>query len=166
MTTQTKKPNIREIFKLAHLMTKNDIQKGDNYSVVFACNLKAAWAKEKRYLDVINGKKPESKPISEKTQQANAESQAAADFLGLPTLSGSPKQIAWATTIRQNFLKSVDVENLNTAFKKVANKASFWIDNRQTNREELAKLAFMKNAGVKFTTSYSYRTVNNRLTWA
>ena len=70
-----------------------------------------------------------------------AEAKAGADAKGLPSLVGSPKQIAWAETIRGNKMQELDEElarngALSDAGKTAVAKlhgiadAKWWIDNR------------------------------------
>lgn len=60
---------------------------------------------------------------------------ACANFLGLPTLKGTEKQVAWAEAIRtrfQNYCESCmySDEFLLVAKRKDAKQARYWIENR------------------------------------
>jgi hypothetical protein len=60
----------------------------------------------------------------------------------LPTLTGSPKQIAWATSIRETAINAIEAKIAETGiefndlqqavydFLRGQSDASFWIDNR------------------------------------
>ena len=64
----------------------------------------------------------------------NANNAAEAEFLGLPALTGSEKQIAWANTLRAEALKVANADQRVSIekgkWKVAATKAKFWIDNR------------------------------------
>ena len=59
-------------------------------------------------------------------QQAAAQAAAKAEEMGLPELSGSPKQIAWALKLRAAFAE----KNPGHPSLKRATTAKYWIDNR------------------------------------
>ena len=85
--------------------------------------------------------------------------QAAAETTDLPALTGSEKQIAWATTIRAEAVKAARAavemarEKYDTATADMANNrakalegitsAKFWIDNRETNNHPHAGAMWM-----------------------
>lgn len=67
------------------------------------------------------------------------------DFLGLPELEGSEKQIKWAHDLRMQFVERFGVDNLSEKkWKLTAKIAKFWIDNRFLSTSDLAALAFLK----------------------
>lgn len=78
----------------------------------------------------------------------NAASAAEAEFMGLPALTGTPKQIAWATTIRADMLKLASTEQQQAIakgkWKVAATKASFWIDRRRANHSQTITEALKK----------------------
>lgn len=85
------------------------------------------------------------KERAEKAAAKMAEKKAVAEFLGLPELSGTEKQIKWAIDIRQKFVNSIKVDVLaSKKWKKTAAKAKFWIDNRGMTNQQLEQLAFLK----------------------
>lgn len=79
----------------------------------------------------------------------NAEALEEANEMGLPELSGSEKQVAWAITIRQNFINQIENENyvsddakqqvldIMQQMLEVKTSASWWIDNRDTGSRYL-----------------------------
>lgn len=80
-----------------------------------------------------------------KEEAKKAEQAANNQFLGLPELTGTDKQIKWANDLRMSFIKSVGIEAIQAKkWKKAAEKAKFWIDNRNTSIQELSKLSFLK----------------------
>ena len=104
----------------------------------------AIWAKEQNW-------------ICRDCEKANweakkdAENKAAAEAtieMGLPALTGSEKQIAWANTIRMNFLtKAKKVRGLNDrgleAVDSIASEykeAKFWIDHRNSFEYSVADI--------------------------
>ena len=148
---------LSKLFKQAHELTRLIKQAGDSYSATFGLVVKFFYrlSQSERYAAIRQAKNAKN----------NAHAKAEAESLGLPELSGTPKQVAWATTIRQNFLAAIDAQDLS-AFKKSALKASFWIDNRATSREELAQKAFLKNAEIKYPTSYRRQFLGGQAVWA
>ena len=60
--------------------------------------------------------------IKENIKKANTESAKQAAVEGLPELSGSPKQVAWATTIRADLLKSVEKHAANGEERELCKK--------------------------------------------
>lgn len=77
---------------------------------------------------------------AERIAQYTAESEAAAAMAenrGLVELQGSPKQIAWATSIREKWLarwegkaKTEQAKSLVLQFVEARAEAKFWIDNQ------------------------------------
>jgi hypothetical protein len=70
-------------------------------------------------------------------QEENGSAAANAEAMGLSALTGTEKQIAWATTIRQNFVDKVLMSKPTVKGMKIFNyiidnaiKASEWIDTR------------------------------------
>lgn len=89
------------------------------------------------------------KEKEEKNQQAAARNQQA----GLPPLTGSPKQIAWAETIRAEIMSRLEalpaadgaakeLKKQVIAFYRTKDKAGEWIDLRNTTDREIVKAAF------------------------
>lgn len=60
--------------------------------------------------------------IKENIKNVNEESAKQAAAEALPELSGSPKQIAWATTIRADMLKTVERYAVNDEEKELCKK--------------------------------------------
>lgn len=83
----------------------------------WAADLVAAKAQRQAELDAIN-----------------AAAAAEAGFMGLPALTGSEKQVAWANTLRAEVLKLATPEQQRAIekgkWKAVATKAKYWIDRR------------------------------------
>lgn len=82
---------------------------------------------------------------AERVRRTQAESQAPAEpEIDMPALTGTPKQIAWATKIRDELLPQIDlatsaIEDRALAAKinrriKMTDAASYWID-RQINKD-------------------------------
>lgn len=69
--------------------------------------------------------------VAQRKQQAESGA-ALAEFLGLPALSGTPKQVQWAHTLRADFIQKwghTDADEVQRVLlRKEAAKASFWID--------------------------------------
>lgn len=78
----------------------------------------------------------------------NAAAAAESEFMGLPALTGTEKQIAWATTIRADMLKLASTEQQQAIakgkWKVAATKASFWIDRRRANHSQTITEALKK----------------------
>jgi hypothetical protein len=89
-----------------------------------------------------------AKQLAEQREKENAEAAEAAKEMNLPELTGSEKQIAWAETIRQKMLVSIDEfifksvkaemrndPQLQAAVQCIRNKAEsrWWIDHRYIN---------------------------------
>ena len=53
-----------------------------------------------------------------------------ADFLGMPALKGTERQVVWAEQIRANFLKAADEKDAAKAKKRTT--AKWWIENRES----------------------------------
>lgn len=84
----------------------------------------------------FNLKKSECSQCREKTQLIAQEAKAA----NLPILIGSTNQIPWATAIRQrifNILSKSDKHQREALFCRYEKRASWWIDNRHGNVEEI-----------------------------
>lgn len=94
-----------------------------------------------------------------KRAEENARASEKAQELGLPELTGSPKQIAWATTIRQkametltNDLKKIQqperpCEAMAIDIVALEKSAGWWIDNKKLGGDSYGKeilLAMMK----------------------
>lgn len=65
------------------------------------------------------------------------EAKRAAEFMGLPALTGSPKQIAWAEQIRQKYIEWAEDGGINSTpvvKSRKARTSRFWIDNRNNFR--------------------------------
>ncbi|USQ17121.1 hypothetical protein ACQP35_02440 [Actinobacillus pleuropneumoniae] len=69
----------------------------------------------------------ENRSLNKKIQAGQKASETAA-VLGLPKLTGSAKQVAWAEQIRQKCLKTMPAEKIQRA-AKTATTAKYWIDN-------------------------------------
>ena len=60
---------------------------------------------------------------------------------GMPQLSGSEKQVSWATKIRNEFLSKIsDIETKKRLIAKHLS-SKFWIDNRTLSPGEMSALA-------------------------
>lgn len=97
-------------------------------------------------------------PDCKKAQQDKANAAAAnkAAEAGLPELTGTPKQIAWAESIRYKYYEFIldyiskcpDSEDKESAITTVTNalklesatKSSWWIDNRDKDKITLANI--------------------------
>lgn len=94
---------------------------------------------------------------------ANAESAAANEAAGLPSLSGTQKQISWAESIRRDFFSTFDrvvekaiaagqPEDVRQALAKVRGRlmgitsASWWIENREHASRDQAMTAWIGSA--------------------
>lgn len=74
--------------------------------------------------------KPSAETIAKRQHEAE-EYAAKAAFIGLPSLKGSPKQIAWAETIRGQFIGFLPEKWAKRVLSNPqSKKASFWIDHR------------------------------------
>lgn len=100
------------------------------------------------------------KRFQQEIDEANAEAAKSAESMGLPELKGSPKQIAWATTIRQDAMERVlqDIDDkadtsseegqnakaLCTGFlfylARTKTQAAWWIDNRFTMEPDMCTI--------------------------
>lgn len=80
------------------------------------------------YVDNRDRKKMRENPglcpdcIKANIEKANEEAAKQAAAEGFPALSGSPKQIAWATTIRADMLKTVERYATNDEEKELCKK--------------------------------------------
>lgn len=78
----------------------------------------------------------------------NAAAAAEAGFMGLPALTGSEKQIAWANTLRAETLKLATPEQQQAIekgkWKVAATKAKYWIDRRFEDKAETLTEALKK----------------------
>lgn len=124
------------------------------------CGEKFTWSKECNNRESANKaeewalKNVEKCPAcqcKEKIEIENKKAQKIAEELKLPKLEGSDKQIAWANTIRTQFLENYKEiksssqkrpknKKICEIFEDVINKettAKFWIDNRYCNIEDL-----------------------------
>ena len=70
----------------------------------------------------------ELRKLAAAQERATAASTAAA-AAGIPVLVGTPKQVAWAATIRQEYLDEVLCGVADNVIEREA-RASWWIDNR------------------------------------
>jgi hypothetical protein len=69
--------------------------------------------------------------VEEKREERTQEAIIKANFMGLAKLKGSEKQIAWAESLRASLLATLDEsESAVLLSASDANKAKFWIDNR------------------------------------
>lgn len=82
----------------------------------------------------------ERKALEEQRREESEAATANAEAMGLPDLTGSEKQVAWAVTLRQQFMDTVYSNQPTTEGPQVltyiidnATKASDWIDNRNEN---------------------------------
>jgi hypothetical protein len=78
-----------------------------------------------------------AKVTGERHAAAAAEALQKAQFMGLATLKGSPKQIAWAEQVRQNYIvwaEENDIDPMVVIGSPAARQARFWIDNRHSFR--------------------------------
>lgn len=82
--------------------------------------------------------------IEKERAEENKKNTEKATECGYPALEGTPKQVAWANTIRAKFFDEYmpPEEKLNEEERKIRKfiietytKASFWIDNRDSRRE-------------------------------
>ena len=73
--------------------------------------------------------------------RATLEASEAAKSAGLPALTGSPKQTAWALTIRDRVLAAVTAESGADAAAAISahTDSSWWIDHRSTPAYKLAQ---------------------------
>ena len=97
------------------------------YNITYACghegivNLVGKIKERERYIEWASSNKlcPECyrAKVEKERAEENRRAQAEAEADGLPPLVGTPKQVAWATTIRQriiNFMKEKHGEHLRT----------------------------------------------------
>lgn len=102
----------------------NELENNDNAPVLKAI---------KAFFDAQAAMETAIKARKEKQKSAKAEADiekhsVTAKVLGLPTLTGSVKQIAWAEKIREKCLEIYDEEKIGRA-AKTATTAKYWIDN-------------------------------------
>jgi hypothetical protein len=73
--------------------------------------------------------------------KSTVEAKEQAEKAGLPELTGSPKQTAWATTIRARVLAAVEAEAGAEAVAAISTHtdSSWWIDHRSTPAYRLAQ---------------------------
>jgi|GEM_PF-3675848 len=76
-----------------------------------------------------------------KNAEAAAVSKKVSKAVGLKALTGTAKQKIWAETIRAEFLKSFNAEDLELiAASKEAGTSKFWIENREIGSRAILKL--------------------------
>ena len=59
----------------------------------------------------------------------------------IPALSGSEKQVSWATKIRNNFLYNISDQETKRSLVAKHLSSKFWIDNRNLTPDEMSALA-------------------------
>jgi hypothetical protein len=74
----------------------------------------------------------EDADLTARREAATQESAMQAQFLGLPELTGTPKQVAWAVTIRARMSAAAGPDAARLLKLKGAKTARFWIDNNRT----------------------------------
>ena len=87
---------------------------------------------------------------AQKDAERKAENEKAAETRGMQELSGSPKQVAWANTIREKAMQYID-KTMNLEDERVKNliqyintnadtkSASWWIDRRDHGELEVLR---------------------------
>jgi len=89
---------------------------------------KASWLAEKPCTECWKAEQ------EAKRAEENARALGQAKILELPELTGTPKQVAWATTIRAKALEGLEKElakpNLAPQIVAVETSAKWWIENR------------------------------------
>ena len=106
------------------------------YDVTYACqhsglvNLIGPHKQREYRLERLATEDCENCKLAAAKERAAAASTAAA-AAGIPVLSGTPKQVAWAATIRQEYLDEVLCGVADSVIEREA-RASWWIDNRYT----------------------------------
>ena len=83
--------------------------------------------REREYAEKLENRRLELEAEAERIAE---EGQGNAD--GLPDLTGSPKQIAWAIKIRDAVAKQIVGRGEKLAALKTATTAKYWIDNHKT----------------------------------
>ena len=104
------------------------------YSVTYACehtgrvDLIGPYKQREYRLERLATEVCEDCKLAAAQERATAASTAAA-AAGIPVLVGTPKQVAWAATIRQEYLDEVLCGVADNVIEREA-RASWWIDNR------------------------------------
>lgn len=92
--------------------------------------------------------------------KANEEAEKKAEESGLPQLTGSPKQISWATTLRQEFIDYVNenyepteeapemMKEFMDRMMKEHTTAKYWIENRHGFKSDLFIYREAKEMGL------------------
>jgi hypothetical protein len=110
----------------------------------------ASWSAKKDCFDCYRKNKDDG---SDWKEQLRAEAAAAAERDGLPPLTGTDKQVEWATTVRYQLLQGayaalvetgeLDDDAYNDQILTPAvllDNARWWIDNRDTDSADLPEL--------------------------